>query len=123
MNDQKNNNSFVIGVLVGAALTYVFTTKKGQKLKEQILKEGNKLLETLSEELEEGKDKAQELIEAHSHEVKEKIAEGEKVVAKEADNLKEEIQEKVEDVPKQVAEIQKKGRRFFFRRGRNRQES
>ena len=103
MNDQKNNNSFIIGVLVGAALTYLFTTKKGQKIKEELLREGTKLLKTLSEELKEGSEKTQELIEEGKDKVEGKIIQGEKVVAKEAENL-----------PKQVAEIQKKGRRFFF---------
>jgi len=54
MNGQKNdlpagkqdNNlaTFIAGVVIGAALTYLFATKNGQKIKEQFLKDGTRLL-------------------------------------------------------------------------------
>lgn len=107
-DDSRNNNNFssvVLGVIIGTAVTYLFTNKKGQKIKEHLLREGKKLLEDLAE-----------------------IAqEAEENVAKKLEEEKKEIEEKVEEVtsevPKHIEQLQKKGRRFFFRRSQTRLES
>ncbi|GEM_PF-3274900 len=114
MNDHDQNHShggnnlptFISGIVLGAALSYLFGTKDGKKLKNQLLKEGQKLLEEMGKDLEEVKDKIQEEDPlAKLEAVKDKIEE-----------VKEELQGKVEDVPKHIEELQKKGRRFFFHR-------
>lgn len=114
MNDHGHDHSspgnnlptFISGVVLGAALSYLFGTKDGKKLKNQLLKEGQKLLQEMGKELEDVKDKIQEENPVEKlEEVKEKIEE-----------VKEGLQGKVEDVPKHIEELQKKGRRFFFKR-------
>lgn len=115
MSDQKNNlpaerltnnnlATFVAGVVIGAALTYLFGTKSGQKVKDQLLKDGTKLLETMTEEIEE---KVQEL-ESQEPKIKEPVESQEEETVKEA----------APEVPPHIEEIQKKGRRFFFRKPR-----
>lgn len=99
MNDQNNtnNNSFsslVFGVIVGATLTYLLTNKKGQQIKEHLLKEGKKLLEEVA-------DAASDLEEN----VTSKLEEG-----------KKEVEEAVSEVPEHIEKLQKKGRRFFFKK-------
>jgi len=110
MNEHKDNNNlatFIAGVVIGAALTYLFATKNGQKIKEQLLKDGAKLLEKMGENVEEGVKKleeAEQKVEEETQEVGEKIA--------------NQAQQTITQVPEHIAEIQKKGRRFFFRRSR-----
>lgn len=108
MSDSEKNNNFpslVVGIIIGAAITYLFTNKKGQKIKDHLLKEGKRLLEDVA-------DIASEM---------------EENVAKKLEEEKEEIEEKVkevtEEVPKHIEQIQKKGRRFFFRRSHTNPES
>lgn len=63
MSDQNNNrslSSLILGIAIGAALTYFLTTKKGQKIKERLLTEGRKLLEELGEEASQVKEKIEE---------------------------------------------------------------
>lgn len=102
----NNISSLVAGVVLGAALTYLFGTKSGQKLKDELVKEGQKLLDQMGKEFEDVKDKIEE------GEVPEKL----EVAKEKAEEVKKELQEVVEDVPKHIEEIQKKGRRFFFKR-------
>lgn len=93
-NRQGNLSTLIIGVVIGAALTYLLTTKKGQKIKERLLTEGRKLLEELGEE---------------ASQVKEKIAAS-------PDGPLARKEEEKEEIPDHITQIQKKGRRFFFRR-------
>lgn len=132
-HDHKGNNlpTFITGVVLGAALAYLFGTRSGKKLKDELIKESQKLLAEMGQELEEVVDTER------SRSVKDKIAEGpersrreeedpvEKLeaVKEKIEEVKEELQGKVEDVPKHIEEIQKKGRRFFFRRPAPRAES
>jgi len=124
MNEQKDlpagrqgdNNlaTFIAGVVIGAALTYLFATKSGQKIKEQLLKDGAALLEKMGENVEEGVKKLEEVgqkVEEETQEVGDKIGEG-------AREVQSKVEETTSEIPAQVAEIQKKGRRFFFRRPR-----
>jgi gas vesicle protein len=105
MNENKNNSliPLVIGIIVGAAATYLYTNPKGEKVREKLLKEGGKLLEKISEGLEE---------------VQEEVTKGAKKIEAKIEPVLEEAKEKVEEtireVPKQVQEAQKKGRHFFF---------
>ena len=82
MNDQRQGNNlatFIAGVVIGAALTYLFGTKDGQKIKEQFLKDGAKLLEKMGENVQEGIKKLEEAepdIQEESQQVRDKIEEG-----------------------------------------------
>src|SRR3990170_3570528 len=63
MADKSQDNNlatFIAGVVIGAALTYLFATKNGQKIKEQFLKDGTRLLEKMGEGVEEGVKKLEE---------------------------------------------------------------
>lgn len=104
MNDHNNNlSTFLTGVVVGAALAYLFGTKSGQKIKTELIKEGAKALEKLGDELESHEDEIKEKMENSKEHVKEKLAEGVK-----------EVEEVVAEIPEHIEKIQKKGRRFFF---------
>jgi len=106
MNEKNSSNlsSLLIGIAVGAALTYLFTTKNGQKIKDLLLEESEDLLEKLGKALEEPKEK---LIE-EKEKVHQKIEEAKEVV-------QERIEEKLESP--QLRPVPKKSiRRFFFRR-------
>lgn len=121
MSDQKESSlgSFIAGAIIGAALTYLFGTKSGQKLKDELLKESTKLLEKIGEGFEESQkqlENAGEKIKEEAKEVKEKLAEGVQEVEQTAEKV-------AQEVPQHIEEIQKKGRRFFFRRSQTRQES
>src|SRR3989344_4834858 len=90
---QGDNNlaTFIAGVVIGAAL-----------------------LEKMGENVEEGVKKLEEVgqkVEEETQEVRDKIGEG-------AREVQSKIEETTAEIPAQVAEIQKKGRRFFFRRPR-----
>lgn len=107
MSENKDSNNlptFISGIIIGAALTYIFGTKSGQKLKDQLLKEGEKLLEEMGNELENVREKIDEV------EPAKKLEQAEQKV----EEVKEEIQKEIKEVPQQIEEIQKKGRRFFF---------
>ena len=94
MDKEKNNNltTFIVGAIIGAALVYLFGTKSGQKVKQELVREGQRLLDKLGKGLEEAK---------------EKLEESEAV---------EKIEETVDQIPEHIKEVQRKGRRFFFRR-------
>ena len=96
-------STLVAGAVIGAALTYLFGTKSGQKVKDELVKEGQKLLDKMSEGLEDVRDKIEE------SDIGEKISSG-------AKSVKKEVEETAEEIPQHIAQIQKKGRRFFFRR-------
>lgn len=97
MSDQDNRNNFsslVLGVIIGATITYLFTNKKGQKIKDHLLTEGKKLLEDIAD-----------------------------IATEATEDVTKKLEEEKEEVPKHIEQIQKKGRRFFFRRSQTRQES
>ena len=108
MSDQDNKNNFsslVLGVIIGATITYLFTNKKGQKIKDHLLKEGKRLLEDVADIASEMEDNVAKKLEEEKKEIEEKV------------------EEVTEEVPKHIEQIQKKGRRFFFRRSQTRLES
>lgn len=111
-NRTNNLSTLIIGVIIGASLTYLLTTKKGQKIKDQILEEGKKLLADLAEKAEE----TQEQLAENKEEIPEKVREV-------ANEVKEEAKQLAEDVPGHIEQIQKKGRRFFFRKDHPQTES
>ncbi len=115
MSDHEKNNSvssLIVGIVIGAAVTYLFTNKEGQKLKDKLLVEAEKLLGNLREGLEEADQETKEVREEIAH----KVSAG-------VDEAKEKIGEEVDQLPKHMQEIQKKGRRFFFRRSHTSRES
>lgn len=153
MSDHSHNDnnmaSFVTGVIIGAALTYFFATKNGQKLKEALLKEAGNALEGVDEEIKEAKaefdsakQKIEKKVEKGKEEVEKKVDLAQKVIEEKVENVKvafgeprpkgrEEVGQIVREVPKEVSqqvqtkvgEVQKKGRHFFFRRRQKQQES
>lgn len=106
--DSNNNNlsALLAGVLIGAAGVYLFGTEKGRKIKDELLVEGQKLLEKIGDQV----DNVQDQIELHHEEIKDKLTEGVQKVEATAENLVENITE----IPEHIAQVQKKGRRFFF---------
>lgn len=110
MSDQEKNNNLsvlILGVIIGAAVTYLFTNEKGQKIKDRLVKEGSKLIDKLREDLEQ----AEEEIQKEKELVSDKVESG-------VETVKETVQEVAETVPGHIDQIQKKGRRFFFRKPR-----
>ncbi|MBI2012642.1 YtxH domain-containing protein [Candidatus Curtissbacteria bacterium] len=107
MSDQKDNSltAFVAGVIIGAAATYLFTNEKGQKIKDKLIGEGSKVLDKLKEGLEE----VEKEVQKEKAEIAQKIESG-------VDTVKEAAEEVAESVPEHIEQIQKKGRRFFFRK-------
>lgn len=113
-NPSSNNYSaLVTGALLGAALTYLFGTKSGRKLKDELVKEGQKLIGEMGAQLEEVSNKIGEGEVGKKLEAAKGKIEDTKQSVEEA---KEDLEEVVEDVPKHIEELQKKGRRFFFHR-------
>jgi len=136
MSDGKNNiSSLILGVALGAALTYLFTTQKGQRIKEKLLAEGQNLLEdigekiaNLEEEIMEGKAPSEHRSQSEREELEEKLEDSVKEIATKGeprtyDEREEKIEETTDEVPQHIEQIQKKGRRFFFRRHGASQES
>ena len=111
MENEKGNNlaPFIAGVILGAALTYLFANKEGRKLKEKLLSEGAKILGTLGEVTQTAKGEIEQIAE----EKKEEIAQE---VSHDLEEVKEKAETVIRQVPEQVEKIQKKGRRFFFKR-------
>ncbi|OGD86158.1 hypothetical protein A2164_01620 [Candidatus Curtissbacteria bacterium RBG_13_35_7] len=113
MNEHHDNlpagglATFLTGVIVGAALTYLFGTKSGQKIKAELIKEGAKALDNLKDEFEEHEEEVKEKLEEGSEEIKEKLTEG-----------IEGVKEVTEHIPDHIENIQKKGRHFFFKKSK-----
>lgn len=109
MENEKGNNlaPFIAGVIIGAALTYLFANKEGQKLKEKLVSEGAKILGSLGEVTQTAKGEIEQIAE----EKKEEIA---KEVSHDIEEAKEKVETIIRQVPEQVEKVQKKGRRFFF---------
>jgi len=112
MNEEKNNSfgNFVTGAIFGAVVTFLFATKTGRKIKDELLEEGSRLIDALSEEIED----APKEIKETGKEIKKELAEK----AGQMEDLKEAVEdsahEVLREVPQQVENIQKKGRHFFF---------
>ena len=112
MSDHDHNHSnsnglspFLTGAIIGAALSYFLTTKSGQKVKDEFLKELSGVLEKLGEDIEEKNPIFKEEIEDKKEDVKQKLEE-----------VSKDIKKEIDEVPQQVKKIQNKGRRFFFRK-------
>jgi gas vesicle protein len=115
MNDPKESNtnpSFILGILIGAALTYLFTNKQGQKIRDELLKEGTKLLEKIGQEAEHAKD----IIEEKSPQIQKQISQNTEAVKTQIKEIAGEAGQIIQEVPEKVEEIQKKGRKFFFKK-------
>ncbi|MBI3342290.1 YtxH domain-containing protein [Candidatus Curtissbacteria bacterium] len=111
MNDNQNTNlsALLAGLVIGAAAVYLLNTENGKKLKDQLLEDGQKWLEKIAQDI----DGAQNKIEDKKEIVEEKIAEASEKIEEAAENYVETLT----SVPEHIAAVQKKGRKFFFRRG------
>ena len=112
MSDEKNNSfsTFITGVVFGAALTFLFATKTGRKIKDELLEEGSRLIDTLTEEIE---DAPQEIKETKK-EIKKELAQKAEQVEDFKEAVGDSAQEILREVPEQVENMQKKGRHFLF---------
>src|SRR3989344_8369953 len=63
-------SNFLLGAIIGAALTYLFATKSGQKIKNELIKDLSDVLESIGQDLEEKVPETK----AELDSVKEKIA-------------------------------------------------
>ena len=109
MNEKNNSSSLLVGIAIGAALSYLFTTENGKKIRQELIKEGGKLLDKIGDTLEEAEQKSPEL-----KKVADKVEEVKNAVVTGVQQVQENTQEALREVPKEVAQIQKKGRHFFF---------
>ena len=109
MNDNRESNlaALLAGIIIGAAGAYLFTNPEGKKLKDKLLKEGQKMLSEIASDLSEAKD---EIVENGPEEIRSTAQAAQKVV----ETAGEEIASAASEIPGQIEEIQKKGRRFFF---------
>lgn len=112
MNDQKNNslNAFVTGAVLGALATFLFATKSGRKIKDELIGEGIRIFEAVTEEIEE----APEQIKEGEKEIKKALAEKADQIAEVREAVVDTTGEVLREVPEQIEAIQKKGRHFFF---------
>lgn len=125
--EEKTENSgftnFLTGAVVGAALTYLFTTESGRKIKDELLKEGTKLLENFGAEVE----KAQVKLAPAEKKIAEKVEHKVEAVQTAKDEVTETVSaitETVEEkIPEKVEQLQKKGRHFFFAKKHSSNES
>lgn len=112
MNDEKNNSfgTFITGAIFGAVVTFLFATKTGRKIKGELLEEGARLIDTLSEEIEE----APEQIKEGKKEIKKELEHGKDQIIDAGQTAVDSAGEILREVPEQIEAIQKKGRHFFF---------
>ena len=112
MNDQKNNsvNVFVTGAVLGALATFLFATKSGRKIKDELIEEGIRIFEAVTEEIEE----APEQIKEGKKEIKRELVEKAEAIAEVKEAIVDTTGDVLREVPEQVENIQKKGRHFFF---------
>lgn len=109
--NEKGNNlaPFIAGVIIGAALTYLFANKEGRKLKDTLLSEGAKILGSLGDVSHSVKEEIEQVAEQKKEELSQEISH-------DLEEAKEKVETVIREVPQQVEKVQKKGRRFFFSR-------
>ncbi len=112
MSDQKNNslNVFITGAVLGALATFLFATKSGRKIKDELIEEGIRIFEAITEEIEE----APEQIKESGKEIKKELAQKAQEIAEVKEAAVGTTGEVLREVPEQIEAIQKKGRHFFF---------
>ncbi|MCJ7827764.1 YtxH domain-containing protein [Patescibacteria group bacterium] len=115
---QKGPNGFALGVLMGAGLVFLFGTKEGRKIKDQLAKKGKEVAGDLPDFVDKLQDEGKKL--AHrSKEVKEKLEQ-------KAQELAPEVSKKTQIALEHIEETQQRGRkaakavnkRFFTRKGK-----
>lgn len=118
MNEKNNPSTLLLGIALGAALTYLFTAENGKKIKKELITEGGKLLDKIGDTIEEAEKKSATVkkIAQKAEEVKEIVEETKEAVITEVNEAQNTAQEAIREVPAQVEQIQKKGRHFFFKR-------
>ena len=116
MSEEKNNpnssfSTFLSGIVFGVAVTYLFTTESGRKIKDELLKEGTKIVGSIGDEFE----KAKADVEEKKEQVQQQITKTTKDIKENVSDAVSEVAEVVtEQIPQEVERIQKKGRHFFF---------
>lgn len=108
MCDQKHNNNFLTGILlgaiVGAGASYLMTTDEGKKIAKKIKKEAGPLIEDLVSDLEE---KTQDLTEK-AEEVKDEMVEKLEEVK---ENFPTDVQKKLDESLVRIEKLQERGRK------------
>ncbi len=108
MCENKQNNNFLTGILLGAAVAvgaaYLMTTDEGKKVAKKIKKEAGPLIEDLVSDLEE---KTQDLTEK-AEEVKDEVVEKLEEVK---ENFPTDVQEKLDESLVRIEKLQERGRK------------
>jgi gas vesicle protein len=108
--------SFILGLLAGATITFLFGSEEGKKIKKRLIKKSQELFDDLPELIEEAKEKK----EALTKDIK-KIT---KNVEKKSQKVEQQLQKTSKTVAPHLKNLQKRGRqaakkvnRFFRRSG------
>ncbi len=96
----------MIGGLIGAAAMFLFGTKKGEEVREDLRKKGEDILENLDGILKQLEEKSRE-VKKQAEKVKEQIAQKAGEVK---ENLSEEMTEKLDDTLAKIENLQDRGR-------------
>ena len=119
MSEEKNNSNssfstFLSGIVLGAGVTYQFRTESGRKIKDELLKEGTKIIGGIGDEFE----KAKADVEEKKVEVQKQIKETTSDISDIKENISDAVSQAAEvvteQIPQEVEKIQKKGTHFFF---------
>jgi gas vesicle protein len=126
MSDCHNDNSFFLGVILGAVIgagaVFLFGTEKGEEVRGDLRDRGEDLLEDLTPVIKQLEEKGQEIkksAEKTTRQLVKKAGQVEKEVSSEA-------VEKISDTLEQLENLQEKGRqatadlrkRYFIKNGR-----
>jgi len=122
MNEKDRGGGFlsglVWGTIIGAVLVFLFGTKEGRKVKDQLAKKGKELVEDLPQIIKD--------LEKQGKEFAQKTEEVKKKLEKKAKELSSEAKEKIESSLTHIEETQEKGRQaaatirkhFFMKKGK-----
>ena len=104
--NEKNNSNFLIGAVLGAVITYLFTTESGKKIKQNLVEQASELIGNLQDSL----DEAQVKLETPKKEIEHQLEN----VKEKVEEIKGDVQSAASNIPKEIVHLQKKSRRFFF---------
>lgn len=122
MNDQNRGNGFFSGILLGgllgAALVFLYGTKEGKKIKDELIKKGREVIDDLPDVVRDLEKQGEEFAQK-AEEVKDKLEE-------KAREFSSEAKEKIDSSLSHIEEAQKRGREaaatvrkhFFVRKGK-----
>ena len=122
MNDQNRGNGFfsgvILGGLLGAALVFLYGTKEGKKIKEELVKKGKEVIDDLPEIVSD--------LEKQGEEFAQKTEEVKKKLEEKAKEFSSEAKKKIGSSLSHIEEAQQRGREaaatvrkhFFVRKGK-----